>query len=105
MEQLVRRASEQVRHLADPSISYATGAEIQQYLRTVSKQYHLDRDVHLNSEVKSAIWDEESGRWKVQILIKGTGVVDDWCDVLLNGSGVLKYVYRSECVSSCRVLS
>lgn len=72
-------------------VSYATGAEIHQYLKSVSKQYNLDRDVRLNSEVKSAVWDEESGTWKLQIL-NGTKVVDDWCHVLINGSGVLKSV-------------
>ncbi|KIX10171.1 uncharacterized protein Z518_01252 [Rhinocladiella mackenziei CBS 650.93] len=74
----------------DWSHYYATGPEIHQYLKTVTKRYNLDRDVQLNSEVKSAIWDEESGTWKIQVL-KETEVVDDWCDVLINGSGVLNH--------------
>ncbi|KAK5052669.1 hypothetical protein LTR84_002534 [Exophiala bonariae] len=69
---------------------YATGPEIHQYLKRVTKDHKLDRDVQLNSEVKSAVWDEDSGTWKLQVL-KGAELIDDWCDVLLNGSGVLNH--------------
>jgi cation diffusion facilitator CzcD-associated flavoprotein CzcO len=79
--------------------SYATGPEIHQYLKKVTREYNLDRDVQLNSEVKSAIWDEDSGTWKIQVL-KGAKLVDDWCHVLLNGSGVLKYALPPELSTS-----
>lgn len=72
--------------------SYATGPEIQQYLKKVTREYNLDRDIQLNSEVKSAIWDEDSATWKIQVF-RGAELIDDWCHVLLNGSGVLKYVF------------
>lgn len=49
------------------------------------------------SEVKSAIWDEESALWKVQVL-QGTQIVEDWCHVFVNGSGVLKYASLSQAV-------
>jgi cation diffusion facilitator CzcD-associated flavoprotein CzcO len=74
----------------DWSHYYATGPEIHQYLKKVTKEYNLDRDVQLNSEVKSAIWDEGSGQWKVQVLKNGH-LHDDWCHVLINGSGVLNH--------------
>ncbi|OAL32862.1 hypothetical protein AYO20_07653 [Fonsecaea nubica] len=69
---------------------YATGPEIHEYLKKVTREYNLDRDVQVNSEVKSAIWDEDGGIWKIQVL-KGTELVHDWCHVLLNGSGVLNH--------------
>ncbi|KAH8810645.1 hypothetical protein F5884DRAFT_779950 [Xylogone sp. PMI_703] len=72
----------------DWSHYYATGPEIYQYLKDISTKYNLDRDVQLNSEVKSAAWDEQSGTWKVQVL-QGDSLVIDWCHILINGSGVL----------------
>ena len=72
-------------------ISYATGQEIHQYLKEITKVHNLDRDVRLNSEVQSAVWDEVSGMWKLKIL-QTDQVIDDECHVLINGSGVLKYV-------------
>lgn len=76
----------------DWSTFYAPGEEIQQYLRKITKEYHLDRDVHLNSKVVKAIWDEDSGRWNVKVQ-QGDCVKSDWCHVLINGSGILKYVH------------
>ena len=39
--------------------------------------------------VVSAIWDEETGTWKLEIAV-GDRIIKDWCHVLLNGSGGLK---------------
>ncbi len=41
-----------------------------------------------NSRVTKAIWDEDSGTWKVKIQ-QGDKTIEDTCDVLINGSGVL----------------
>lgn len=68
--------------------SYATGGEIQEYLTKVTRDYNLDRDVRYNSKVTEAIWDEDSGTWKVKIQ-QGDKTISDSCDVLINGSGVL----------------
>ncbi|KIX97106.1 uncharacterized protein Z520_07220 [Fonsecaea multimorphosa CBS 102226] len=67
---------------------YATGAEIQAYLHRITRVHSLDRDIRLNSRVTEAIWEERSGTWKVQVQ-QGEKVLEDWCHVLLNGSGVL----------------
>ncbi|KAK2807578.1 hypothetical protein FQN51_000011 [Onygenales sp. PD_10] len=69
---------------------YATGAEILQYLKDIARDHNLDRDVQLNSTVTSAVWNNESGQWAVRIEQNGV-VIDDWCDVLVNGSGVLNH--------------
>ena len=70
-------------------LSYATGGEIQNYLTKITIERNLDRDVHINSKVISAIWDEESATWKVKIQQEDK-IIEDYCDVLINGSGVLK---------------
>lgn len=67
---------------------YATGAEIQEYLTKIKKQYHLDRDVEYNSKVSSCIWDEEDAQWHVEVEVDGQ-IKKDTCDILVNGSGVL----------------
>ncbi|PGH04287.1 hypothetical protein AJ79_07134 [Helicocarpus griseus UAMH5409] len=67
---------------------YATGGEILEYLKRIARDHNLYRDVRLNSTVTSAIWDNEKGQWAVQIRQDGR-TIDDWCDVLINGSGFL----------------
>lgn len=67
---------------------YATGGEIQQYLTKIKKEYKLDRDIKYNSRVSSAHWDEDQGKWRVKIDQNGTEIEDE-CDILINGSGVL----------------
>lgn len=70
-------------------LSYATGGEIQDYLEKICNQYNIDKNVHLESKVISAIWEEESGTWALKIQQKDR-IIEDRCNVLINGSGVLK---------------
>ena len=44
----------------------ASGHEIIQYIRDVKRKFELDRCIKFNAEVDEAIWDEESGKWKLQ---------------------------------------
>lgn len=67
---------------------YATGGDIQEYLTKIKKKYNLDRDVKYNSKVTAATWDEEDGKWHVKVEQDGK-TIEDTCDVLVNGSGVL----------------
>ena len=67
---------------------YATGGEIQDYLRKITKEYNLDRDVVYCSIVTSAIWNEEQGLWEVEIK-QGDKIIKDSCKILINASGVL----------------
>ena len=68
--------------------SYATGPEIQDYLKKSCKEHDLDRDVVLNSRIISTTWQEDSGTWKLMIQ-QPQGVVEDWCDILIDGTGSL----------------
>lgn len=60
-------------------------------------QYGLEKDMKLNHEVTRAVWDEDSGVWKVSVknLLTGEAFVDS-AEILVNGSGVLKYVPRED---------
>lgn len=60
-------------------------------MRNVADEYDLMRYMQLHHEVVGAHWDQDAGKWNV--LVKNTQTGDeftDTCDVLLNGSGVLK---------------
>ena len=67
---------------------YATGGEIQDYLKKITREYNLDRDVVYCSTVTSAIWDEEAGLWNVEVR-QGNKIIKDSCQILINASGVL----------------
>ena len=67
---------------------YATGGEIQDYLKKITKEYKLARDVQFDSKVVEAVWDEDEGRWHVEVQ-QGDKTIEDSCDILINGSGVL----------------
>ena len=69
---------------------YSSSEEIWQYFKDVSTKYDLERYVKLNTEVESATWDEEEGKWKLSIVGADGSHFEDSCEILVNGSGVLK---------------
>lgn len=72
----------------DWSSFYASGPEIWEYMKKTTDKYNLDEHVQLNSRVKSTIWDDEKGKWVVEVEQEGKTIVDE-ADVLINGSGIL----------------
>lgn len=44
----------------------ASGQEIIQYIRDVAKKFDLNRHISFNSPLQEAVWDEESGKWKLK---------------------------------------
>lgn len=74
----------------DWSQCYAKGPEIQQYILETIKKFGLDEKVQLNTKVISSVWNEDQGHWQLK-LQRGDEVVEDKADVLLDGSGILKY--------------
>lgn len=81
---------------------YSSSEEIWQYFKDVSTKYDLERYVKLNTKVESATWDEEEGKWKLSILGADGSHFEDSCEILVNGSGVLKYVHLASWGSSVR---
>lgn len=53
----------------------------------------MDRDVKFNARVVHAEWVEDDGKWTVKIEIDGK-LIEDKADVIINASGVLKYVVQ-----------
>jgi cation diffusion facilitator CzcD-associated flavoprotein CzcO len=71
---------------------YSGAPEIWQYLKDVATNYDLEKYVKFNTKVESAKWDEENGVWRLD-LVKADGThFEDTCEILVNGSGVLKLV-------------
>ncbi|KAF5659381.1 monooxygenase [Fusarium circinatum] len=46
---------------------YATGPEIWRYIKKTSDKYRLHEPVILNTEVISSVWDDDAGKWRLQI--------------------------------------
>ena len=68
---------------------YSSSEEIWQYFKDVSTTYGLEKYIQLNTTVESAIWNEEDGKWRLQIIKPDGTRYEDSCEILVNGSGVL----------------
>jgi cation diffusion facilitator CzcD-associated flavoprotein CzcO len=49
----------------------------------------LDKDIQFNARVTETVWDDELGKWKVEVDQAGT-IIHDEADILVNASGFLK---------------
>jgi cation diffusion facilitator CzcD-associated flavoprotein CzcO len=74
----------------DWSQCYAKGPEIQQYILDTAERYGLRERIQFKTKVISSIWNDKEGKWDLR-LQRGKEVFEDKADVLINGSGVLKY--------------
>ncbi|KAF9888834.1 hypothetical protein FE257_008203 [Aspergillus nanangensis] len=67
---------------------YSPGPEIEQYIQRTVKKWNLDKDIQFNSRVTQTIWDDETGKWRVQVDQDGV-IKHDEADILVNASGFL----------------
>ncbi|KAF9883658.1 hypothetical protein FE257_003092 [Aspergillus nanangensis] len=67
---------------------YSSAPEIWQYFKDVSDRYDLARYIQFQTAVQSAAWDEDQGKWMLQ-LHGPDGAFADSCDILVSASGVL----------------
>ncbi|KAJ9419776.1 hypothetical protein FOXG_06971 [Fusarium oxysporum f. sp. lycopersici 4287] len=72
------------------SCFYASGPEIWKYMKKTSDKYQLDEPVEFNSELVSSVWDNEAGKWRLEIRQQnGPFLVKDEADILINATGFL----------------
>lgn len=71
------------------SAFYAPGPEIEQYIQRTVKKWNLDRNVQFKSRVLETIWDDNEGKWKIQVDQAGT-IKHDEADILVNATGFLR---------------
>ncbi|KPM40130.1 putative sterigmatocystin biosynthesis monooxygenase stcW [Neonectria ditissima] len=69
---------------------WASGGEIQNYLKSVASKYGADKYMKFNHNVDKAEWDEKEGKWTVTFTRTDTGeVITDKADVLIQAVGAL----------------
>ena len=61
-------------------------------MKDVATKYDLERYIRFSHRVQSAKWDEDEGVWKLTISTPDGGTITDQCEILANGTGVLKSV-------------
>ncbi|KAF2139226.1 uncharacterized protein K452DRAFT_275341 [Aplosporella prunicola CBS 121167] len=72
----------------DWSHFYASGPEIQAYIKRTVRKWDLDERVQFNSKIVEAVWNEDAGKWRIKVDQAGT-VKEDEADILINGAGFL----------------
>jgi cation diffusion facilitator CzcD-associated flavoprotein CzcO len=73
---------------------YAYSPQIQDYFTGFCDKYGLRKYIKLQHKVLGAVWHEDKAQWAVEIEHAGT-TFTDWCDILMNGSGLLNQ-YKCE---------
>ncbi|KAJ4263410.1 hypothetical protein NW762_006229 [Fusarium torreyae] len=66
--------------------AYASGHEIWQYWRDITKKFDVGRYIHVGHKVKSAEWSEVKGKWLIVVEANGTTFVDE-ANILITATG------------------
>lgn len=68
---------------------YVGGAEIQEYILNTVEKYGLKEPIQFDTRLISSVWNEDTGKWSLQ-LEKGDGdVIHDEANIFINASGIL----------------
>jgi cation diffusion facilitator CzcD-associated flavoprotein CzcO len=74
---------------------FSPAEDIMAYLEKVCKCFDLKKYMQFESKVLGAHWNEQAGKWTVQISQKqsdgSTSEFEDTCDLLLQCTGVLSF--------------
>jgi cation diffusion facilitator CzcD-associated flavoprotein CzcO len=78
------------------SRAYVGALELHNYFKGRADAYGMRQFVRLNHQVTRAEWDEDCGRWKLNIKdLEKNDIITDEAEVLINATGFLKYVLYS----------
>ncbi|GIK05969.1 hypothetical protein Aspvir_010086 [Aspergillus viridinutans] len=69
---------------------HASGSEIQDYIVNTTDKYGLRDKITFNTKLPEAVWNENDGKWNLTLEQAGS-LIEDVADVVLDGSGILKY--------------
>ncbi|GAB1726616.1 hypothetical protein NU195Hw_g8309t1 [Hortaea werneckii] len=72
----------------DWSHFYAPAPEIETYIKRTTRKWNLDEKVQFNSKVLSAHWDQNNGKWNLELEQAGARKHES-CDILVNACGFL----------------
>ncbi|CAK45996.1 hypothetical protein AnigIFM59636_011314 [Aspergillus niger] len=70
------------------SQSYAKGPEIEEYIRSTTEKYGLKERIIFNTRLVKSVWNEERGKWVLELKQNDTMVCDE-ADILINAGGIL----------------
>ncbi|KAI1015770.1 hypothetical protein LB505_011996 [Fusarium chuoi] len=69
---------------------YVTGPEIWKYIKNTSDNYKLQDPVILKSEDISSVWDDEVGKWRLEIQHgHSREIIHEEADIIINATGFL----------------
>ncbi|KAJ5805148.1 hypothetical protein N7474_011035 [Penicillium riverlandense] len=74
---------------------YATSQQIHEYMHGVADKYDCNKYIKYQHTIKSAIWNEDTAKWEIQVKRADGSVLDDEVDVFINAGGVLKLLVHS----------
>ena len=70
---------------------YVGAVELYDYFKSLAGKYGVSEYVKLNHRINSATWDDERGKWVLDIADLNAGVtIKDEAEILINGAGFLK---------------
>jgi cation diffusion facilitator CzcD-associated flavoprotein CzcO len=70
---------------------YSDAPEILQYFKNIVDKYDLKRYIKLRHAVRNAAWDEDKGKWNLDITDLATATnLQEECDIFINCGGLLK---------------
>lgn len=69
---------------------YSGAKEIWTYFKNTTEKYDLNKYIKTNHTVTGASWNEDEGLWHVKIRDLEGNEIQDTCNVLINGGGILK---------------
>jgi cation diffusion facilitator CzcD-associated flavoprotein CzcO len=61
----------------------------------VADKYDCNKYIKYQHTIKSAIWNEDTAKWEIQVKRADGSMLDDEVDVFINAGGVLKLVSGS----------
>lgn len=68
---------------------YAGGGEIQQYMIDTADKYGLREKIVFNTRLVKSVWNEDQGKWSLELQQNDTEIIQDEADILINASGIL----------------
>jgi cation diffusion facilitator CzcD-associated flavoprotein CzcO len=71
------------------SAVYAGSGEIYKYFSSFAQKYNLQQYVRTSHQVSGAYWNHEKNGWDVHVKGPGGAEIKDYCDILVNASGIL----------------